>query len=89
MKPEGWKCCTDEIYSFFDSILHSLSINKNKFDDDNSDDGRGGNNNNNWGFNQLQSPPAFNSFNGFNWNNQVQAVSNNFGLQFEQEQDDE
>ena len=83
MKPEGWKCCTDEIYSFFDSILHSLSINKNKFDDDNSDDGRAGNNNNNWGF--VQSPPAFN---GFGWNNPVQTI-NNFGLQFEEEHDDE
>ncbi len=50
MKPEGWKCCTDEIYTFFDSILHSLIVNKNKFEDDNSDDGRG--HNGNWGFAQ-------------------------------------
>lgn len=42
-KPEGWKRCTDEIYNFFDNILHSLSINKKVYDDD-SDDGRQNNN---------------------------------------------
>ena len=51
-KPDGWKCCTDEIHSFFDNILHSLSINKNKSNDDDSDDGRPNRNNMFGGFGQ-------------------------------------
>jgi hypothetical protein len=51
-KPEGWKCCTDEIFSFFDKILHSLSINKDKNNDDDSDDGRPNRNNIFGGFGQ-------------------------------------
>lgn len=51
-KPEGWKCSTDEIYNFFDNILHSLSINKDKSYDDDSDDGRPNRNNAFGGFGQ-------------------------------------
>lgn len=36
--------CTDEIYNFFDSILHSLSIKKDRRNDNDSDDGRVNNN---------------------------------------------
>jgi hypothetical protein len=66
-KPEGWKCCTDEIYNFFDNILHSLSINKKTYDDD-SDDGRQ-NNNTFGGMGGFGATGGFGQAPNFGWNN--------------------
>jgi hypothetical protein len=65
-KPEGWKRCTDEIYNFFDNILHSLSINKKVYDDD-SDDGRQ-NNNTFGGFGGMGGMGGMGGFGGMTYN---------------------
>lgn len=52
MKPEGWKANVDEIYTFFDKILHSESVIKARPSDTDSDEeGNGGNG---WGNNNQQ-----------------------------------
>lgn len=44
LDPEGWQANTEEIYRFYEKILHSESVREKRDPaDDISDDGRGGN----------------------------------------------